>query len=102
MENGGFAQFFHHDSGARAADTVESLERIRAVRAAALLQDVINLFPGGEVPEDEDDRTDAFDQIATEMGDEIAAFDDRFYDSGESIVELTISYVSKNIKSFSS
>ncbi len=30
MENGGFVQFFHHDVGALAADTLESLERIKA------------------------------------------------------------------------
>ena len=100
MENGGFAQFFHHDSGANAADTMEALERIRSSQVLAVFHKVVNFFPDGEVPQDEDDRISQFDQIESELTDEIAACDDKFYDADENLVELTLQYVSKNLKAF--
>lgn len=100
MENGGFAQFFHHDSGANTADTLEALERIRSSQVLAVFHEMVNFFPEGQVPKDEDERIDLFDQIASELVDEIAACDDRFYDADENLVELTLSFVSKNIKAF--
>jgi len=100
MENGGFAQFFHHDSGANTADTMEALERIRSAKVLAVFQEVVNFFPDGEVPKDEDDRISLFDQIESELTDEIAACDDKFYDAGENLVELTLKFVSKNLKAF--
>ena len=100
MENGGFVQFIHHEAGAKAEDTLEALERIKAPVSAGLLDQIIALFPDGAVPADEDDRIDAFDQIESEHADEIAALDDRFYDSGENLVLLTLRFVQKNLKDF--
>lgn len=100
MENGGFVQFFHHEAGARAEDTLESLERIKAKASAGLLDQVINLFEGRQIPEDEDQRRETFDQIESEQADNIVELDDRFYDSGENLVELTLKYVQKNLKEF--
>ncbi len=100
MENGGFVQFIHHEAGAKAEDTLEALERIKAPVSAGLLDQIIALFPDRAVPADEDDRIDAFDQIESEHADEIAALDDRFYDSGENLVLLTLRFVQKNLKDF--
>ena len=100
MENGGFVQFIHHEAGARAEDTLESLERIKAPVSAALLDQIIGLFPDRNVPVDEDDRIDAFDNIESEHADKIAQLDDRFYDSGENLVGLTLRFVQKNLREF--
>ena len=100
MENGGFAQFFHHDSGANTADTMEALERIRSSQVLAVFHKVVSFFPEGEVPKDEDDRISLFDHIESEMTDEIAACDDQFYDSDENLIGLTLTFVSKNLKAF--
>lgn len=100
MENGGFVQFIHHEAGARAEDTLEALERIKAKTSAEVLARIISLFDGGKVPADEDDRIDAFDQIESEHADEIASLDDRFYDSGENLVEMTLRFVQKNLRDF--
>lgn len=99
MENGGFVQFIHHDVGAHAEDTLESLERIKAKGTYALMQRLVGFFEDG-VPADEDDRIEAFDHIESEYADEIAELDDRFYDVGENLVEMTLRFVAKNLKEF--
>ncbi|WP_370293394.1 DMP19 family protein [Thalassolituus sp.] len=100
MENGGFVQFIHHEAGARAHDTHEALERIRAKASADVLSGIIAFFDDGQVPVDEDDRIAAFDLIESEHADDIASMDDRFYDSGENLVEMTLRFVQKNLKDF--
>lgn len=100
MENGGFVQFIHHEAGALTEDTLEALERIKAKVSYELLDHLIDLFENRDVPADEDDRINAFDQIESEHADEIASLDDRFYDSGENLVEMTLRYVQKNLRDF--
>ncbi len=100
MENGGFGQLFHHDTGALSLDILEALAQIRAKNTLAVVQQVVNLFPNGHVPTDEDERIDAFDQLSSELVDEIAECDDRFHDAGENLVELTLKFVTKNVKEF--
>jgi len=99
MENGGFAQFFHHDSGQYWQQTLEALERIKSKHVHGIFQQVLDLFEGN-VPEDIDERVDAFDQIESENPDRIAELDDRFYDEDENLVAITLKFVSKEIKSF--
>lgn len=100
MENGGFVQFIHHEAGALTEDTLEALERIKARVSYDLLDSLIDLFENRDVPTDEDDRINAFDHIESEHADEIAGLDDRFYDSGENLVEMTLRYVQKNLREF--
>ncbi len=100
MENGGFSQFFHHDVGALAHDTLESLERIKARDTHALLEKLVAMFPDATVPKDEDERVDQFDQIESEHADEVSALDDRFYDVSDGLVAQTLQFVSKNLKDF--
>jgi len=100
MENGGFAQLFHHDTGALSADMLEALELIRAKNSYDVVLQVVNFFPNGDIPADEDERIEIFDQISSELVDEIAECDDRFHDAGENLVELTLKYVAKNRAEF--
>lgn len=100
MENGGFGQLFHHDAGALCVDMLEALELIRAQNSHQVVQQVVNFFPNGEVPTGEEERIDTFDQVASEMVDEIAECDDRFHDAGENLVELTLKFVAKNMSQF--
>jgi hypothetical protein len=100
MENGGFGQLFHHDSGGLCLDMLEALEQIKAKNTHEILQKMVNFFPNGEVPKDEDDRIEVFDQFALELVDEIAECDDRFHDTGENLIELTLKFVAKNTAQF--
>jgi len=100
MENGGFSQFFHHEVGALALDTLEALERIKARDCHSLLDKLVDMFPERVIPADEDDRIDVFDQIESEHADEVAQLDDRFYDVSEGLVAQTLQFVSKNLKDF--
>lgn len=100
MENGGFGQLFHHDSGALIHDMLEALEKIRAKNTHAVVQQIVDYFPNSIVPTDEDERIEAFDLFALDLVDEIAECDDRFHDAGENLVELTLKFVAKNIRQF--
>ena len=100
MENGGFGQLFHHDSGALIQDMLEGLGKIRAKRTHAVVKQVVDYFPNGDVPSDEDERMEAFDLVASEYADEISKCDDRFLRTGENIAELTLKFVAKNMVEF--
>jgi hypothetical protein len=100
MENGGFGQLFHHDSGALCINMLEALEQIRAKNTGEVVQKMVNFFPNGEIPIGEDERINAFDQLASELVDEIAECDDRFHDAGENLIELTLKFVAKNLSQF--
>lgn len=100
MENGGFGQLFHHDSGALIKDMLLALENIKAKHTHAVVQQVVDYFPNSEVPIDEDERIEAFDVLALDLVDEIAACDERFYDARENLVGLTLKFVAKNRQQF--
>lgn len=100
MENGGFGQLFHHDSGALINDMLEALEKIRAKSTHAVVQKMVDFFPNSEVPDDEEERIDTFDHLASDLVDEIAQCDDLFHDTGENLVELTLKFVAKNVSEF--
>jgi hypothetical protein len=88
VDAGGFEQFFLGDSGERARDTVEALERIGATDAADLLERAIRLFPSGRVPADRDDRDDAMEDLGPEGRAELARLADAFEEIGsERIIE---------------
>jgi len=100
MENGGFVQFFHHEVGALAEDTLEALERIKAKETYGLMNRMVDFFENRSVPSDEDERIEIFDQIEREHADEIVQCDDRFHELGDKLVELTLHYVARNLKEF--
>lgn len=100
MENGGFVQFIHHEAGAKTDDTLLALESIKAKETHSLLHRLVDFFTDRNVPADEDERIEMFDQIESEHADDIAELDDRFYDAGENLVEMTLKFVAKNLKDF--
>lgn len=100
MENGGFVQFIHHEAGAKTEDTLLALESIKAKESYGLLNKLVDFFENRHVPADEDERIEMFDHIESERTDDIVELDDRFYDAGENLVELTLKFVAKNLKEF--
>jgi len=98
MENGGFVQFFRQSAGNYTEDTLIALERIKARVSYELLSKMKQYFPDENVPTDEDERADVFDSIESEYSDEITELDDEFYDSGENLVQLTLSYLQRSLK----
>jgi hypothetical protein len=100
MDNGGFGQLFHHDTGALCSDILEALENIRAKNSFVVVQAVVDFFPDSNVPTDEDERIEMFDKLSNEWFDEIKECDDRFHNVGENLIELTLKFVSKNLSQF--
>lgn len=100
MENGGFTQFLRLYTGDFIADSLLALEQIKAKATHALLQQCVEYFPNSQVSNDDDEREQQLDQVESEHADELSALDDRFYDSGENLVALTLHYVQRNLKEF--
>ena len=100
MENGGFGQLFHHDAGALCIDMLQALEQIRAPNSHQVVQQMVNFFPNSEVPIAEEERIDTFDQLASELVEEIAECDDRFHNTSENLIELTLKFVANNVSQF--
>lgn len=100
MENGGFSQFFYHDMGALASDTLDALKNIKSRDAVELMDQLLDMFDSREVPGDEDARIKVFEEIESDHADTVAALDDAYYDSVENLVGLTLAYVSRNLKHF--
>ncbi|MDO6749366.1 DMP19 family protein, partial [Gilvimarinus sp. 1_MG-2023] len=63
MENGGFVQFFHHEVGAQAEDTLAALERVKSRDIHAIFDELLDLFPDRAVPADEDARSALVSQL---------------------------------------
>jgi hypothetical protein len=100
MENGGFGQLFHHDSGALIHDMLEALKKIRAKNTYDVVRKIVDYFPSSAVPSDENERMEIYDSLANERVDEIAECDDRFHKVGENLIELTLKFVAKNVNEF--
>ncbi|MGK0250045.1 MAG: hypothetical protein ACI910_002813 [Oleispira sp.] len=100
MENGGFGQLFHHDSGALIQDMLEALVKVRAKNTYNIVRQIVDYFPSSSVPSDENERMEAFDSLAAERVNEIAECDDRFHKVGENLIELTLKFVAKNVREF--
>ena len=93
MNNGGFYQFFWNSSGEFAHETVVSLNTIGAVRTAALVQKAIDLFPGGKVPTDREEREDLLEQIQDEAGKVWNMLDQEFFKYTEDLNLLNMEYI---------
>jgi len=100
MENGGFSQLVHHDMGVRLEDTLTALEQIKSREITRLVDRLITLFAERVIPTDDDERVAVFEAIESEQTDVITSLDDAYYDTAENLVDLTLSFVSRNVKSF--
>lgn len=92
VDNGGFEQWLFNSSGDWAYDTPRTLEEIGATKIAEIVQEVIQLFPGGCVPEDLDDRRRSMKNIDDKIVQKWDELSDLFYQE-ENIDELLASYV---------
>jgi hypothetical protein len=82
VDAGGFEQFLRGDSGRRAQETAEALERIGATDAADLLDRAIRLFPSGRVPEDADARGEELDDLDPDRRAELERLADELEEIG--------------------
>lgn len=99
MENGGFCVFIRHETGALCEATLDALERIKAKKSHALLQQVLGLFKQ-PLHTDEDERAEQLENVQSDYYDELNELDEQYYDADENLVFLTLKYVSAHIKEF--
>jgi hypothetical protein len=82
VNDGGHASFFYNSFGEHAHQTVAALEKVGAPALAALLRQAIDLFPGGQIPRDIDERNDALDALPDEAGEVMERLDEEFFGLG--------------------
>lgn len=82
LDNGGPDTFFYNDSGRFAEQTVDALHSIAARALAEALEEVIAGFPDGEVPADQDERTEALEDAARDLEDQLDALREAYEERG--------------------
>lgn len=93
LDNGGVDAFFYNASGRYAEQTVDALHSIAAPALAELLEEANELFPDGDVPADQDERTDALDEIARDAEDVFERLREAYEATGsERIRKATLRY----------
>lgn len=91
--NGGFAQFFFNSTGEYALETLDALLTVGATGAAALLQRVVDLFPGGQPSRDEFERNDVIDTWSDKEEALLNEVDDAFLAQQKALDSLLVQYV---------
>lgn len=93
LDNGGPDAFFYNASGRFAEQTVDALQAIAARDLAEALEEVIEGFPDGEVPDDQEERTEALDEVARELEDALERLREAYEDKGpERVRKATLRY----------
>jgi hypothetical protein len=94
VNNGGFAQFFTNATGALIGEAIAGAERTGLHTHSAILCEAANVFPGGKVPEDFDERNDVWDSFPErKLEDELNPLDDRWYAAEDEFLPRLERYV---------
>lgn len=95
VNNGGHEQFFFNSTGNYAVETVDALKRIEALKTMALLEEAIELFPGGRVSNDREARQEQLEILICDetVMDKLNVLDERFYSYPEDIEGLLYGYL---------
>lgn len=100
INNGGFNQYFFNSAGDYAYQTVDSLREVGAYTMADILQEAINLFPNGELPEDQFERQEVLEEIEGAASEKWFELDDRFLAYPENLLELNMDFIRANTDQF--
>lgn len=93
LDNGGPDAFFYNASGRFAEQTVDALQAIAARNLASALEEVIEGFPDGEVPDDQEERTDALEEVARDLEDALERLREAYEEKGsERVSKATLRY----------
>jgi len=93
LDNGGPDAFFYNESGRFAEQTVDALHAIAARDIAGALEEVIEGFPDGEVPDDQEERTEVLDELARDLEDALERLREAYEERGpERVRKATLRY----------
>ena len=90
--NGGVGQFFFNDAGRLSVPTLRYLEDIGATKSASILRRAIAMFPGGNVPTDQEERREVLETL-DDQGLSFEPLTNEFFSCGEDLNEFHIAYV---------
>lgn len=100
INNGGFSQYFFNSSGDFANNTIQSLLIIGANKTADILQNAIDQFPNGNVPEDRIERQEILEQIQEKADLVWEELDQKFFTYEDDLNKLNIEFIRKNKNKF--
>ena len=100
INNGGLNQFFYNSSGEFSFETIQSLNEIKAVYTATILEKAICQFPSNNVPKDRDSREEIIEEIEDSANESWEVIDSKRYENEDNLSELNLTYIKSNIKYF--
>ena len=100
LNNGGFDQYFRNAAGAHAAGTLHSLKAIGAEKTMSLLQAAMDLFPGGEVPQDHDERLEVVGSIEDQVEHQWEGLESEFFAYEDDLNKLNLAFIKAHRDSF--
>ncbi len=96
VNNGGFDQYFFNSSGDFAFVVVEALRAIGADRAAAIVQEAVDVFGPAGPARDHSARQEALDAAGALAQARLEELDERFYAYPDDIGGLLAAYVERH------
>ncbi len=101
INNGGFAQYFFNGYGKYAEETVKAFNEIGAPKKSAAFLSVMKSFPREKYPKTENEYSKLLDKYEDDLAFLDENIEGKYYESGERIEELMLSYVKKHYTKFS-
>jgi hypothetical protein len=103
--NGGYHQYLSNSTADHGEEVKDYVRTIGATSTLELLLELSQIFPGGIIPRDRDERNKVLDQIEatqdmTSRDNTFDRLDDRFYEQSEDLNALIIAYAKTNRRDF--
>ena len=93
VNNGGFYQYLHNETGAIAVESLQLLKAIGAHSAADMLDEALRLFPNSEPAKQTDVRRSQLESFTLEQHEVLQSLNDRFYQRTEDTCAIAKAYL---------
>jgi Domain of unknown function (DUF4375) len=97
VNNGGFAQFLTNSSGRLIKPAIGGAQLVGAERHATLLREAAYLFPGAEVPMDDDERNELWNSLPEDaLEAKLETLDPAWYELADELDDRLRTYITNH------
>ena len=100
ISEGGFYGYFNNGYGKYAQHVVMAFKEIGAYEKSTILQEVMDSFPNMKYPRSKKQLEAIYEECGDDLEIENEELDAKYYQSGEEICELMVSYVKEHFDKF--
>jgi hypothetical protein len=93
VNNGGFEQFFFNSSGALMDEAIAGADLVGARAQGRILRQAASVYPGGDVPEDREERDRILQSLAASAERTLGSLDGRWYAGDRELERRMVAYV---------